>query len=76
MVYEDNGQLDQDIQKATNENFFDMIGEDSCDRLISLNKACKWLKNTLPSAMVRSDYYMFNGGFIEDFKKAMEGGEE
>jgi len=72
MVYEDNGQLDQDIQKATNENFLNMIGEDSDDKLISLNKACEYLENKLPQAMVRSDYYMFNGEFIEDFKKAME----
>lgn len=41
-----------------------------------IEKACDWLKNNLPSAMVRSDFYMFNGEFIEDFKKAMEGGEE
>lgn len=39
---------------------------------LALNKACEWLKNTLPPAMVRSDFYMFDGGFIEDFKKAME----
>ena len=53
-----------------------MIGEDSDDKLISLNKACEYLKNKLPSAMLRSDYYMFNGEFIEDFKKAMEGDDE
>ena len=41
-----------------------------------IEKACDWLKNNLPSAMVRSDFYMFNGEFIGDFKKAMEGGEE
>lgn len=71
--YEDNGQLDQEIQKVTNENFLNMIGEeDSDDKLISLNKACEYLENKLPQAMVRSDYYMFNGQFIEDFKKAME----
>lgn len=58
--------------KETNENFLNMIGKDSGDKLISLNKACEWLENNLPSAMVRSDYYMFNGEFIEDFKKAMK----
>lgn len=42
----------------------------------AVEKVCELLKNRLPSAMVRSDYYMFNGGFIEDIKKAMEGGEE
>lgn len=76
MKYENNGQLDQEVQKATNENFFNMIGEDSGDKLISLNKACEWLENNLPSAIVRSDYYMFNGEFIEDFKKAMEGSKQ
>lgn len=43
---------------------------------LAVNKACEWLKNTLPSAMMRSDLYMFNGGFIENFKKAQKGGEE
>lgn len=62
--------------KETNENFLNMIGKDSGDKLISLNKACEWLENNLPTAMVRSDYYMFNGEFIEDFKKAMKGSEE
>ena len=71
-LYEGDGQLDQDIQKVTNENFFNIIGEDTDDKLISLNKACEYLKNKLPQAMVRSDYYMFNGEFIEDFKKAMK----
>ena len=61
----------EEIQE-TNENFLNMIGKDSGDRLISLNKACEWLENNLPPAMVRSDYYMFNGEFIEDFKKAMK----
>ena len=28
-LYEGDGQLDQEIQKVTNENFFDMISEDS-----------------------------------------------
>jgi len=42
----------------------------------AFEKAVEWLENNLSSAMVRSDYYMFNGGFIEDFKKYMEGGEE
>lgn len=37
-----------------------------------IEKACDWLKNNLPIAMVRSDCYMFNGEFIEDFKKAMK----
>ena len=41
-----------------------------------IDKACEWLKNNLPAAMVRSDYYMFNGEFIKDFKKAMEGDEQ
>ena len=72
MKKEFNGQLDQEIQKVTNGNFLNMIGKDSDDKLISLNKACEYLKNKLPQAMVRSDYYMFNGQFIEDFKKAME----
>ena len=76
MKYENNGQLDQEVQKATNENFFNMIGEDTGDKLISLNKACEWLENNLPPAMVRSDFYMFNGDFIEDFKKAMEGSKQ
>lgn len=71
-LYEGDGQLDQEIQKVTNENFLNMIGDDSDDKLISLNKACEWLKNKLPQAMVRSDYYMFNGEFVDDFKKAME----
>ena len=44
--------------------------------MIFIQKACEWLEKNLPSAMVRSDYYMFNGQFIEDFKKAMEGGDE
>ncbi len=42
----------------------------------AVEKACELLKNRLPSAMVRSDNYMFNGEFIEDIKKAMEGGEK
>lgn len=37
-----------------------------------IEEACDWLKNNLPIAMVRSDCYMFNGEFIEDFKKAMK----
>ena len=75
-LYDDNGQLK--IQRViANEDFLDVLGEAAAgDKLISLNKACEWLKNTLPPAMMRSDLYMFNGGFIEDFKKAMEGGEE
>lgn len=42
----------------------------------AVQKACEWLKNKLPPSMFRSDFYMFNGEFIEDFKKAMKGGEE
>ena len=42
----------------------------------AVEKVCELLKNRLPSAMVRSDCYMFNGEFIEDIKKAMEGGEK
>ena len=44
--------------------------------MIFIHKACEWLKKNLPQAMVRSDYYMFNGEFIKDFKNAMEGGEQ
>ena len=40
--------------------------------MIFIQKACEWLEKNLPSAMVRSDYYMFNGEFIKDFKNAME----
>lgn len=58
--------------------------EDDCEKVQwyqqghddAVDKACKWLKNTLPPAIIRSDYYMFNGSFIRDFKKAMEGGKE
>ena len=32
------------------------IGEDSGEKMVRLNKACEWLENNLPSAMVRSDY--------------------
>ena len=73
---QNNGQIDPEIQKLINDNFWDMLGEDTGDRLISLNKACEWLENNLPPAMVRSDCYMFNGEFIEDFKKAMKESEE
>lgn len=38
----------------------------------SFEKAVEWLENNLQPAMVRSDCYMFNGKFIEDFRKAME----
>ena len=39
----------------------------------AFEKAVEWLENNLQPAMVRSDCYMFNGKFIEDFKIAMEG---
>ena len=68
-----NGQLDQEIQKATNENFFNMIGEDSDDKLISLNKACKWLEDKLDYCEIEC---YDEEKFINDFKEAMEGGEE
>lgn len=42
----------------------------------AFEKAVEWLENNLQPAMVRSDGYMFNGEFIEDFKRAMEGGEQ
>lgn len=69
MNYENNGQLDQEVQKATNENFFNMIGEDSGDKLISLNKACEWLKDKLDYCEIEC---YDEKKFIEDFKKAME----
>lgn len=40
----------------------------------AFEKTVEWLENNLQPAMVRSDYYMFNGKFIEDFKKYMERG--
>lgn len=42
----------------------------------AIEKAVEWLEKNLLPAMVRSDCYMFNGKFIEDFKIAMEGGEK
>lgn len=51
----------------------DAYDDGYCD---AIEKAVEWLENNLSSAMVRSDYYMFNGGFIEDFKKYMEGGDK
>lgn len=76
-LYEDNRQLDQEIQKATNENFLDMIGEDTDDKLISLNKACEWLKKNTYSVFTKS-CSLFDAveEFVENFKKEMEGGEE
>lgn len=68
MVYEDNGQLDQEIQKATNENFLNMIGEDIGDSLISLNKACEWLYQRQAVDLEVSDIEKF----VKEFKKAME----
>lgn len=60
--------VDDEIQKVINENFSDMLGkDDNDDRLISLNKACEWLKiNT-------KRYWMcYAEDFINEFKKAME----
>lgn len=76
-LYEDNGQLDQEIQKATNEDFLNMIGEDSGDKLISLNKACEWLKKNTYSVFVKS-CSLFDAveEFVENFKQEMKGGEE
>ena len=75
-LYEDNGQLDQDVQKATNENFLNMIGEDSGDKLISLNKACEWWRTHLPfiylSGMNKTGEHKIINMHIENFKKAVE----
>ena len=76
-LYEDNGQLDQEIQKATNEGFWDMLGkDDNNDRLISLNKACEWLRENTYSLFVKS-CSLFDAveEFAENFKQAMKGDE-
>ena len=76
-IYEDNGQLDQEIQKATNENFLDMIGEeDTGDKLISLNEACTWWRTYLPfiylTGMNKTSEHKIIDRHIENFKKAMK----
>ncbi len=60
--------------------FINRSMEDDCEKVQwyqqgyddAIEKACEYLENKLPPAMFRSDLYMFNGQFIEDFKKAME----
>ena len=39
---------------------------------LSDDKSVAWLKENLSKAMVRSDLYLFNGEFINDFKRYME----
>ena len=73
-IYEDDGQVDQEIQKVTNEHFLEMIGENTGDKLISLNKACEWLNDFL-SDYRNNGYYLSSKDFdymITNFKKAME----
>ena len=38
----------------------------------AVDKSVAWLKENLSKAMVRSDLYLFNGEFINDFKRYME----
>ena len=69
--------VDDEIQKVINENFWDMIGEDTGDKLISLNKACEWLKKNTYSVFTKS-CSLFDAveEFVENFKQEMEGGEQ
>ena len=55
-----------------------MIGEDSDDKLVSLNSACTWWRTHLPfiylTGMNKTSEYKIIDRHIEDFKKAMKGG--
>ena len=62
---------------AENDAYYDGYDDGHYNGYIeAVEKVCELLRSRLPSAMVRSDCYMFNGEFIEDIKKAMVGGEE
>ena len=74
-LYDDNGQLK--IQRVTNENenFLDILGEYTDDKLISLNKACEWWMEELITPTMTQEGRLWFKNKVNAFRKAMKGGK-